>query len=486
MVAMHSIRWGGPALILAAFVTGAASASMWLGASHRWQAHLVGARHTGEILFDTLTTNAPAPNGITVQIPPPPVQRLAHAGEFERAPAVPRPALVTQLTLRHAEADALTSGAVKLAVVSSALRYPLSELDTDSTATGRDTMGAVVALLATYCSDAVIFATVTDGSWRVVSGPDVWGCHAKPGDSRLGAVLLALIALGMLYGATTGVSARFTGFAEQLRSKKRVGGADPFVPHGPAELRALIGAVNDYREVERAHLAERALVLSGVSHDLGTPATRLKLRAALIADDALRHKFEADIDQMTGIIESVLTYTRAELNTEEPRRISLMSLVETVVDDYRDIGSPVVFGGSARVVIEGGHSIFMSRRSHTEIGEDVQLVLPARPIALQRALSNLIDNALKYGRRAEVRVETDADQVHVLIEDEGARSPDVDLDQMKAPFRRGTNATPIKGFGMGLTIASTIAIEHGGQLSFEPGRTGWIARLSLPRGWPEL
>jgi signal transduction histidine kinase len=242
-----------------------------------------------------------------------------------------------------------------------------------------------------------------------------------------------------------------------------------------------VDAVNAYRETERKHLAERALVLSGVSHDLGTPATRLKLRAELISDPDLRRKFEADIDQMTGIIESVLTYTRAELSTETARPVSLISLVDAVVADYADVGRPVTFDGSHKIVIEGGQSIFMSRRGRTEVSEDVPVVLMARPIALQRALSNLIDNALKYGRRASVRIETDPAHAHVLVEDEGGPGALAELETMTAPFQRGQNATPIEGYGMGLTIASTIALEHGGGLTFEPGRNGVIARLTIAR-----
>ncbi len=476
-----SIRMMGPALLMLAFGFGVLSATLWGKSDALWNGHLAAAQHKGELFFDVLENGTDLPQGITSFPLKHAVQMLAHAGEFERIKDGLQPALVTRFTINTDRDDVLAGGGLKLAIVSSRLRYPLSELDLSQVHSPRDTLGMVTALLATYCSDAVIYTSFADAPWRGFNGQQVWGCAAQPRDMRLPAVFLAVVALLFLSGVAVNASASFTDFAEQLRSRHRFRGEDVFNLGGPAELKSVINAVNNYREKERQHLADRALVLSGVTHDLGTPATRLRLRAELISDPELRRKFEADIDQMTGIIESVLTYTRAELSTEPPRQISLTSLVDALVADYSDVGRPVEFEPEHKIVVSGGQSIFMSRRGRSEVSENRPVILEARPVALQRALSNLIDNALKYGRRAIVSLETDVCEAHILIEDEGGQASFSDLEGMMAPFQRGPNALPIEGFGMGLTIASTIAIEHGGRLSFEPGKNGIVARLSIAR-----
>jgi two-component system osmolarity sensor histidine kinase EnvZ len=107
---------------------------------------------------------------------------------------------------------------------------------------------------------------------------------------------------------------------------------------GPDELRALINVINEYQKAEQESLAKRAAFLSGVSHDLGTPATRLRLRTEFITYKDLQRKMHADIDQMTQMIKSVLSYTQSEMRMEDLRRISLISLIEAIVADYEDAG----------------------------------------------------------------------------------------------------------------------------------------------------
>lgn len=468
-------------MLVVAFLVGVLAATLWMRSGNLWQQHLNQAHFAGQSLYNALEYGSTLPDGIELLPADAASQELANQGEFEQLTGVPHPPLVTQLTVRSNPLAVSSSATLKLAIISSGLNYPLSELAVSEDHSGQDTVGEVAALLATYCSDAVIFAQVENQQWQKIEGPDIWSCKASPRDDRLPAGFLAVLGLIFLSGAAGVVASQFNDFSEQLKAQQRLGGAGELKVKGPAELQSIVEAINKYRELERKHLSERALVLSGVSHDLGTPATRLKLRAALISDADLRHKFEADIDQMTGIIESVLTYTRAELSTEEPRKISLSSLVDSLVADYADVGQPVTLASTDAVVIDGGQSIFMSQRGKAQISGDVQVIIQARPIALQRALSNLIDNALKYGRRATVSLETSSSFAHILVEDEGGETSTSDLENMVSPFKRGDNASPIEGFGMGLTIASTVAIEHGGSLTFEPGRSGAIAKFSISR-----
>lgn len=342
-------------------------------------------------------------------------------------------------------------------------------------------MGALTMLLATYCSDPVLIAKLGQAPWVRIEGHSVWNCTAAPRDLRLAAASLALIAVGMLVTLVLNSSAQFQGFAQMLRNRNRIGGPESYETDGLQELREIVSSVNSYLAVERDKLAERVAVLSGVSHDLGTPATRLKLRTALIPDEELRAKLEADIDAMAGIIESVLTYTRAELDAEEPRRISLTSLIESIVADYQDVGSPVELCAAKKVTVEGGQSLFMSRRGLGTLPPDDKVIVMARPVALGRAVSNLIDNALKYGRRAKIGLERNADNAVITVEDEGGNISVQDIEDLMAPFKRGSNTEMIGGHGLGLTIVSTIAKMHGGTLAFEPGANGLMAKFTIQR-----
>ncbi|MGB0798545.1 MAG: sensor histidine kinase, partial [Planktomarina sp.] len=195
----------------------------------------------------------------------------------------------------------------------------------------------------------------------------------------------------------------------------------------------------------------------------------------------LRHKLEADIDSMTGIIESVLTYTRVEMNIETPRKISLQSLVAAITADYQDLGRSVKLREVEDVIVQGGRSVFMSRQGQSVLAGRRDVVVTGRPISLERAITNLIDNALKYGRRATVTVETDATWATIVIEDEGADTSASDMEALMAPFQRGENTSTIDGYGLGLTIVATIAKLHGGSLTFVDTSVGLSARLRIQR-----
>ncbi|WP_438955006.1 sensor histidine kinase [Cognatiyoonia sp.] len=482
MNTLASLRIGGTFLVMSAFWLGLIAASLWFTSNARWTAHLNDARFAGAVLYESLESSGTPPQGIDIQTLAPADQALAATGRFEAISDVPQSARVTNFSIRPSPTGGRTANPLTVAILSSDLRYPLANVSTRSGQTSAETLGALTSLLATYCSNPVLIAQLGEGPWVRIEGQQVWNCSVAPKDLRLFAVALALVSVGILTTIVLNSSAQFQGFAQMLRARNKIGGPESYEANGPFELRDIVSAVNGYLEVERDRLAERVAVLSGVSHDLGTPATRLKLRTALIQDSELRAKLESDIDAMTGIIESVLTYTRAELDAEQPRRISLTSLIESVVADYQDVGSPVEFHAAEKVTIEGGQSVFMSRRGTRTLPPDDKVVVNARPVALNRAVSNLIDNALKYGRRAKIGLEKDADSAVITIEDEGGSMTIQDIEDLMAPFKRGSNTKLIGGHGLGLTIVSTIAKMHGGSLKFEPAANGGLlAKITIQR-----
>jgi signal transduction histidine kinase len=245
----------------------------------------------------------------------------------------------------------------------------------------------------------------------------------------------------------------------------------------------MIETINNYLDIEQESLVRRATFLSGVSHDLGTPATRLKLRAQTIEDEELRDRLNGDIDQMTSMIDSVLQYTQSEMKLEDLRQISLQSLVDAIVSDFQDANQPVKFVVQDSLSVSAKTILFNSKPKlfNSKILSTQNVIIYARPLSMQRAITNLIDNALKYGRKANVSLQADSQKASIIIDDYGDSEPVENLKQLTVPFKRGKNAKNIKGTGIGLAIVSTIAEQHGGNLTFDSWEEGVRAILSIPR-----
>ena len=475
------LRELGWAWALGAFATGILVAGLWSLSARNWDRHLTQAYVAGFSIYEQLRTGLASRTEVSITPLPPAAAQLADAGEFEQLPGLSGKSFLTNLSILTDSSAPLGGRDLTLAVMSDRLVYPVSGIVSGSDQTGPQKMGNLTRLLATYCSEPVLIARFGRGPWQRVDGTQIWGCSAAPADLRLPAIFLAIVALAIILTSVGNVTDSFTRFSQSLRDRRRSGGPESYDMSGPAELRDIVAAVNTYLQDERTQLEKRAIVLSGVSHDLGTPAARVRLRAALIPDVELREKLESDVDQMTGMIESVLTYTRSELSVEEPRQISLTSLVEALVADYQDMDLPVTLKQTAPVEVEGAASLFMSRRGHGSLPETRRILVMARPISLKRALTNLIDNALKYGRHASVELETDADTATIIIQDKGTNLSIADIEALMAPFRRGSNVGSSDGFGLGLTIVATVAEQHGGSLRFDAGDQGLRARLQILR-----
>jgi signal transduction histidine kinase len=476
-----SLRRLGTIWMLSAFAAGGLSAGLWFSAQSTWAAYLSRAYVAGVTLYDALSHPSATLEGVTIRPVAPADLDLAERGAFNRMPDVPTPAYVTRASIRDATNDDFGGLQLRLAIVSDGVRYEVAQLNPGDGRSAPEKLGHVTRLLASYCSQPVLFAQMGDAPWQRIDGRAVWGCDAAPRDTRLIGLLIALLALAAIYTRVAGTSAQFVQFAETLRSRRRLGGPQAYTAEGPQELGAIVEAVNAYLEAERDQLSRRATVLSGVSHDLGTPATRLRLRTALITDDALRAKFDTDIDRMTGMIESVLTYTRSELSVEAPRQISLSSLVHSIVADFQDMGLPVELSEAGPQMLQSSGSVFGARTRATALPDSGRVLVTARPVALQRAVTNLIDNALKYGRRARVELVATSESAVIAIEDEGTEQRAEEVEALMQPFRRGANAGAIEGFGLGLTIVMAVAEQHGGALSFANGRRGLRAQLEIRR-----
>ena len=251
---------------------------------------------------------------------------------------------------------------------------------------------------------------------------------------------------------------------------------------GPFELKQIKDTLDLFLKSEKEKIEKRLMVLSSISHDIGTPATKLKLRTALIDDKDLKEKLETDIDRIIEMMNGVLSYTRSEIDLEEETEISYISLIESIVFDYQDLGNKVSFIKPKYKNIGLVPSIFTGRRNRSlQLNENHHLLVKGKPLSLQRAITNLIDNALKYGRRATLFLETSSESITLIVKDEGTNVSEELLEYLKQPFLRGQNIGFTKGTGLGLTIVSTIAEQHGGKLSFEKSNVGIKAKFTILR-----
>jgi two-component system osmolarity sensor histidine kinase EnvZ len=213
------------------------------------------------------------------------------------------------------------------------------------------------------------------------------------------------------------------------------------------------------RERIDRQIRQRTEMLAGVSHDLRTPLTRMKLALALIGEDSAVAELKSDVAEMERLVNLYLDFARGE-GTETIVATDIALLIEDV----------------AAAAERQGAALTLARID--------ELVLPVRPNALRRCLSNLIANARHYGHRVWVSILPVEDGIDILIDDDGPGIPPAERERVFQPFiRLDTSRNPSTGgVGLGLTIARDVARSHGGDVRLETSRHGGLrARVHLPR-----
>jgi signal transduction histidine kinase len=244
----------------------------------------------------------------------------------------------------------------------------------------------------------------------------------------------------------------FAGAAERLGVDLA---APPLSVRGPHELRSAIVTFNRMQDRLRRFLEDRTQMLAAISHDLRAPLARLRLRAELVADGEQQRKMFDDLEVMNAMIDSTLAFARDDSRQEPRRLVDLGVLVGDVCEDVADAGGTACYSGPR--------------------GIDVR----CRPTLIRRAVVNLIDNAIKYGRSARVRIISDTDRVVIVIDDDGPGIPPEQQEKVFAPFYRLDAARdPGKaGVGLGLSIARTVTREHGGDVTLKNRDGGGLSAL---------
>lgn len=216
-----------------------------------------------------------------------------------------------------------------------------------------------------------------------------------------------------------------------------------YSPAGAVEVRAAGHAFLDMRARIERHIEQRTMMLSGVSHDLRTPLTRLRLGLSLL-DDEDREPLEHDVEEMQRLIDAFLDFARVDAEVAASERTDPFDLMRRIVEDAQRGGQNVVLGDMA--------------------GEGTVML---RPRALRRAVENLVANAGRYATSCEVSVQLTERSLRLRVEDDGPGiSPDSREDALR-PFVRldpARNQDKGSGVGLGLAIAADIARAHGGVL----------------------
>ena len=277
----------------------------------------------------------------------------------------------------------------------------------------------------------------------------------------LGVMTVAVIAVsGLAVYHINGPLRTFAGAARRLGTNIN---APPLPVKGPLELRAAITAFNDMQERLKRLISDRRQMLAAVSHDLRTPITLLRLRTEFVENDSEREKMLATLTDMEQMVESILRFVRDDAAHEEVQSVDLVALINAICDDISDLGGKAAFSGPDK------------------------LVYPCRPIVFKRALTNLIENAVKFGGSASVRLRDTGENIQISVEDEGPGMPESQLEAVFDPFYRieSSRSRDTGGVVLGLSVARSIVDAHGGQIVLANRPTGGLqVMVELPHNVP--
>lgn len=367
------------------------------------------------------------------------LERLPPAERAAWLPRLERPNYRLALGAGPPTSDASTGAGAQAAAAVGAALVPAREVR------GFDRQDGGARLVLQLADGAPLFVEIGAPRWRI----SPW--------------LLAVLALQLaLLAALSGVAVRMATrplrqLAEAADALNPAASGPPVPLQGPTEVRRAAVAFNGMQQRIREHLDERMRILAAVSHDLQTPITRLRLRADLLDDTALRDKLLADLAEMQGLVEEGISYARSAQAVREPEHpVDLAALLDSIACDYADAGAAV------QLRVDGAVP-----------------QVRTRPQALRRLLGNLVDNALKFAGAAEIEVRPDpqGERLEIRVLDRGPGIPAGELQAVLEPFYRveDSRSRATGGTGLGLAIAQQLATALGGTLSLAARDGGGLA-----------
>jgi signal transduction histidine kinase len=277
----------------------------------------------------------------------------------------------------------------------------------------------------------------------------------------LGLVVFSVLAVLLLsYYALRRVTTPLDSLTRAAEALGRSGRTEVLKETGASEVRRAARAFNEMQARIRRLIEDRATMVAAISHDLRTPITRLKLRAEFIEDQEQRDKMLRDLDEMETMIKSTLALSREDANPEPRAHFDLGDLLMDAVEGFDGVSldiDPMLAGQQAPI--------------------------EAQPIALKRAVANLIENAIVYGKSAEVSLRREGKEYRITIDDHGPGIPEAELDRVFRPFFRleASRNRESGGAGLGLAIARSVVRAHGGDIVLKNRPEGGLrVVVSLP------
>lgn len=310
--------------------------------------------------------------------------------------------------------------------------------------------------------DFVTHVRLHDGSWVRFSAPLPYE-HITRLYVLLPKLLIMLaVVLALLLVAVRWVTSPMKKMARAALALGQNLDRVPLAESGPQEIRTTARALNVMQLRLQEYVRERAAMLAALSHDLKTFITRLRLRAELMPQGRHRDRLIGDLGEMGRMVDATLDYLHGVGSERDWAQFDMTALVESIRIDGEEMGWDVAVSGAAREPYCGNAQ------------------------QLRRCITNLVDNAVKYGGRATIRLEDDADELTIAVCDPGGGIPPEERERVFEPFYRSrSSGHEHAGTGLGLHIARTIARAHGGEVMLEPDTTsGFCVAIRLPRAKP--
>ena len=266
------------------------------------------------------------------------------------------------------------------------------------------------------------------------------------------AIIMVIISLIFLKNQTRPITA-LAKAAERFGKGEEI---EEFKPSGAAEIRRAGFEFDKMRKRILRHLNQRSEMLSGISHDLRTPLTRMKLQMAFVKDKDIANKLTEDINEMEKMLNEYLQFTSSSY-LEKDELFDLSDLIEEIINKY----------------------------NNENISKDlpVRIYFNGRKNLIRRCINNLIDNALKYGQKVNIELSKKTTNIFINIEDDGPGIPEKEYDNVFKPFYKidKGRAETKSSVGLGLSIASDIIRSHGGNVKLEKSSlNGLGVRIFLP------
>ena len=307
---------------------------------------------------------------------------------------------------------------------------------------------------------------LSDGTPLTVRLPPPLGGRppAPPPGSLLAALLALIVGVALLSWFAVRIATRpITRLASAADALGQDPNRAPMDTRGPIEVARAAQAFNRMQERLLQHVGERTRILAAISHDLQTPITRLRLRAEMVDDEALRARIQADLDAMQALAREGLDYARSLDGGVERQAIDVDALLAALAEDAQDMGWDVAVAGR------------------------VGVPCPGHPTGLRRALWNLIENGVKFGTRVDVSASVSAEGCIIRVRDHGPGLPAEELEKVFEPFYRteASRSRDTGGTGLGLAIARNLLRAQGGDVQLENHASGGLEAVVTLAATPQ-